>query len=600
MSEEIEPHILRKFEIIQKLGKGAYGIVWKAIDRKLKQVVALKKVFDAFHNPTDAQRTFREVMFLQELNGHDNIIKLLNIIKAENNKDLYLVFDYMETDLHAVIRADILEPVHKKYIMYQILKALKYIHSGELIHRDLKPSNILLNSECHVKVADFGLARSVATKEEDAPPVLTEYVATRWYRAPEILLGSTKYTKSVDMWSVGCILGELIIGKSIFPGVSTLNQIERVLELTGKPSQQDIESIESPLAQNIINSINIQKKKNFNIFFSGACEDSLDLLKKLLTFNPKLRFTAEQALEHKYVNEFHNIQEEHVCNKPIEIPLNDHEKFSIKKYREALYADISERKKQQRKKWQAKYLEQLGLSVPEQQQDKINQENNNQIIKVKKQEENIQQQQTQQITQQQKTIQTQQQQQQQQQQKQQQQQQQQLQQQSQQLQQQSQQLTQQFTYYQYAQKASLQQQKAQQDININDLSKNQSNKDQNQFGPQKQQYNNYVPPKNNFSNNNNNNQQAVPNFIEQYNNVNQQLKNKTLTNFSNKNNSNFQYNNNNAQAKNSIIVNNNSHNGQFQNNNIQQSKITQQYSQQYSQQQQIQIQQYQQQYKKKN
>lgn len=101
-------------------------------------------------------------MFLQELNGHDNIVKLMNIIKAENNKDLYLVFDFMETDLHAVIRADILEEIHKKYVMYQILKALKYMHSGELIHRDLKPSNILLNSECLVKLADFGLARSLA------------------------------------------------------------------------------------------------------------------------------------------------------------------------------------------------------------------------------------------------------------------------------------------------------------------------------------------------------------------------------------------------------------------------------------------------------
>jgi len=175
-------------------------------------------------------------MFLQELNGHQNIIRLLNIIKAENNKDIYLIFDFMDTDLHAVIRAKILEDIHKKFIIYQvailrqysnefkILKALKFMHSGQLIHRDLKPNNILLDSECHVKLADFGLARSVAFNEEEGvEPVLTEYVATRWYRAPEILLGSKKYTKAIDMWSIGCILGELIVGKAIFPGTSTLN-----------------------------------------------------------------------------------------------------------------------------------------------------------------------------------------------------------------------------------------------------------------------------------------------------------------------------------------------------------------------------------------
>ena len=176
----------------------------------------------------------------------------------------------LSLDLHIVIRAGILEEIHRKYVVYQILKALKYMHSGELIHRDLKPSNILLNSECHVKIADFGLARSLAPKDDDSAPILTEYVATRWYRAPEILLGSTKYSKAVDMWSVGCIVGELITGKAIFPGTSTLNQIEKILELTGKPTMKEIDEIDSPLANNILSGINTLKKKGFHSFFPGA------------------------------------------------------------------------------------------------------------------------------------------------------------------------------------------------------------------------------------------------------------------------------------------------------------------------------------------
>jgi mitogen-activated protein kinase 15 len=148
------------------IGKGAYGIVWKAIDKRTKEIVALKKNFDAFQNATDAQRTFREIIFLQELTGHENIIRLQNVIRAENDRDIYLVFDFMDTDLHAVIRANILEDIHKQYIIYQCLKCLKYMHSANLLHRDLKPSNLLLNSECHVKVADFGLARSLDKKAD--------------------------------------------------------------------------------------------------------------------------------------------------------------------------------------------------------------------------------------------------------------------------------------------------------------------------------------------------------------------------------------------------------------------------------------------------
>ena len=116
--------------------------MWKAVDKKTKEVVALKKIFDAFQNATDAQRTYREVIFLQQMGEHENIVQLQNVMKADNSKDLYLVFEYMETDLHAVIRANILQEVHKQYIMYQSFKALKYMHSAKLVHRDLKPENL--------------------------------------------------------------------------------------------------------------------------------------------------------------------------------------------------------------------------------------------------------------------------------------------------------------------------------------------------------------------------------------------------------------------------------------------------------------------------
>lgn len=369
MSTEIESHIVKKFEILQKLGKGAYGIVWKAIERKSKQVVALKKVFDAFHNDTDAQRTFREVMLLQELNGHENVVRLFNVIKAENNKDIYLVFEYMETDLHAVIRAGILEEIHKVYIIYQTLKSLKYIHSAEIIHRDLKPSNILVNSDCLVKMADFGLARSIMSYDDESAPVMTEYVATRWYRAPEIVLGSNKYSKAVDMWSVGCILGELIRGKAIFPGKSTVNQIELILDLLGKPTNEDIAAMGAPSDYSILNSLSCKKKYSFDQFFKGATPDCLDFIRRCLDFNPKKRLTIEQALKHPYVKQFHNPSEEIVCSKVIEIPINDNKKLSLQEYRKALYDDILNKKKEQRKKWQQKYLQQLGLSNAQEKQD---------------------------------------------------------------------------------------------------------------------------------------------------------------------------------------------------------------------------------------
>jgi len=350
MSEEIDRHVLRKYEIVQKLGRGAYGIVWKAIDKKTREVVALKKCFDAFQNATDAQRTFREIMFLQELNGHENIVRLLNVLKADNDQDIYLICDYMESDLHAVIRANILEDIHKQYIIYQLLKSIKYMHSGEMLHRDIKPSNLLLNSDCQVKVCDFGLARSVVQQNDNAQnPVLTDYVATRWYRAPEILLGSTSYTKGVDLWSVGCILGELLSGKPIFPGTSTMNQLDRIMEVTGRPSPEDIEAIKSPFAATMLESLPVSRPRPLNEMFPSATAEALDLLRICMQFNPTKRPSAHQALRHPYVVQFHNAEDEFDCDRVIRIPIDDNTKLTVQDYRERLYNEVLKKKKEQRR-----------------------------------------------------------------------------------------------------------------------------------------------------------------------------------------------------------------------------------------------------------
>ncbi|XP_039382550.1 mitogen-activated protein kinase 15 isoform X2 [Mauremys reevesii] len=408
---EVEELVSQKYEIKKRLGKGAYGIVWKAIDRRTGEIVAVKKIFDAFRNRTDAQRTFREIMFLQEFGEHPNIIKLLNVIRAQNDRDIYLVFESMETDLHAVIKkGNLLKDIHKCYILYQLLKATKFIHSGNVIHRDQKPSNILLDADCFVKLCDFGLARSLCQIHEDqGSPALTEYVATRWYRAPEILLSSHSYTKGVDMWSIGCILGEMLLGKPLFPGTSTVNQIEQILSVIPAPSQEgrqggvrkerglefggvllrierpenwrkgdpapagqgdslpqhqgprvtlpkgkkDILAIHSDYRASVINRISSRRRVTIEeILPSSTPPHALDLLKRLLVFNPDKRLTAEEALQHPYVKRFHCPAKEPSLDYDVILPLDDDIQLSVAEYRNKLYEMILERKANNRQQKQ--------------------------------------------------------------------------------------------------------------------------------------------------------------------------------------------------------------------------------------------------------
>ena len=155
----------------------------------------------------------------------------------QNNVDIYLVFEYQESDLFTAIKNRVLNQVHKKYIIYQLAKAVNYLHSVGIVHRDFKPSNILLDGNCHVKICDFGLSRTLHSSDYKVP-IMTEFIATRWYRAPEVLFGSNHYSYKSDMWSLGCLIYELYTRRTLLPGDDTISQLTKLLEFKGIPNAE--------------------------------------------------------------------------------------------------------------------------------------------------------------------------------------------------------------------------------------------------------------------------------------------------------------------------------------------------------------------------
>ncbi|XP_070063423.1 extracellular signal-regulated kinase 7 isoform X2 [Drosophila virilis] len=351
---ELDQNVERYFEVRKRLGKGAYGIVWKATDKRQKDTVALKKIYDAFRDETDAQRTYREVVFLRAFRHHPNIIRMLDIFKAANNLDFYLVFEFMDSDLHNVIKkGDVLKDIHKRFVMYQLINAIKYMHSGNVIHRDLKPSNILIDSKCRLKVADFGLARTLCSKrrnnvdfdckdELDNEAMLTDYVATRWYRAPEILVASRKYTKGIDMWSLGCILGEMIRQKPLFQGTSTINQIEKIVNALPDVTERDIESIGASFGSVLLSKKIVRDRRHsLDEMLRNCCDDAMSLVKSLLVLDPDGRLTAKEAIAHSYVHRFRTASANMELRTDIKPPLDDDVRYGVDEYRSTLYEMIA-------------------------------------------------------------------------------------------------------------------------------------------------------------------------------------------------------------------------------------------------------------------
>jgi mitogen-activated protein kinase 1/3 len=335
-----------RYKIQEVIGKGSYGVVCSAIDTHTGEKVAIKKITNIFEHLSDATRILREIKLLRLLR-HPDIVEIKHIMLPPSQrefKDIYVVFELMESDLHQVIKAnDDLTPEHYQFFLYQLLRALKFIHTANVFHRDLKPKNVLANADCKLKICDFGLAR-VAFNDTPTAIFWTDYVATRWYRAPE-LCGSffSKYTPAIDIWSIGCIFAEVLTGKPLFPGKNVVHQLDLMTDLLGTPSQETIARVRNEKARRYLNSMRKKQPVPFTQKFVGTDHLALKLLERLLAFDPKDRPTAEEALADPYFRGLARVSREPVAQ-PITKMEFEFERRRVTKddVRELIYREILE------------------------------------------------------------------------------------------------------------------------------------------------------------------------------------------------------------------------------------------------------------------
>ncbi|KEG06847.1 putative mitogen-activated protein kinase, putative,protein kinase [Trypanosoma grayi] len=337
---QLKVEVLRRYEVRSLVGRGAYGIVCSAVDSTTGDTVAIKKISNIFGDVVDGKRILREVKLLGFLK-HPNILSLKDLFRPSDPgfTDVYVVTELMSSDLQTILKSSSVQltEAHCQYFTYQLLCALRYIHSANVIHRDLKPANLLTNSECDLKLCDFGLARGKG-------PKMTHYVVTRWYRPPELLLVSDDYDGAVDLWGVACLAVEMFTRRPLFPGRDYIHQLNLITDLLGLPDiARDLPHVRSPEAMSYLRSLPARERRPLEAVQpslreqyaaavlqalegrdsedgSSGAGDSVsstdhgadvearyalfkEFLFKLLTYNPKERMTAAEALAHPWLQE---------------------------------------------------------------------------------------------------------------------------------------------------------------------------------------------------------------------------------------------------------------------------------------------------------
>jgi len=286
------------------IGYGAFGVVWSVTDPRDSKRVALKKLPNVFQSLVSSKRVFRELKMMRFFR-HENVLSCLDILQPPHIdffQEIYMITELMQSDLHKIIVSpQNLSQDHIKVFLYQILRGVKYLHSAKIIHRDIKPGNLLVNSNCVLKICDFGLAR---VEEEDSTKHMTQEVVTQYYRAPEILMGAKHYTTAVDMWSVGCIFGELLGRRILFQAQSPIQQLELITDLLGTPSVNDMKfAVEAAKRHVLARGPKTPSIAYLYTLSQSATHEAVHFLCQMLTLDPEKRVNVVEALNHPYLDE---------------------------------------------------------------------------------------------------------------------------------------------------------------------------------------------------------------------------------------------------------------------------------------------------------